>query len=855
MNDRPEENRENHQLVLAIKEEEVSISPEGSETIHVAVINQGHREEYADIMVKGVPDDWISIEKPVVHVHPGETEQLTITIEPPPVPRSRVGKYPLDVQAVSQSDFRHMASARSHLTIAAYQSRGRIGVMLGSIYFSISPGSAINVPVLLQNRGLEEDSFKMGISGIPPNWVSTNSAFTELEPNMSKEIELNIRVPRTPEATAGRTPFTIEFTSQKYPSQSTSVECILTISAFSSFSASLEPSDLKAGQFGHVVIDNQGNTFNSYTLGFQSSGNLLFFEKGVPIARTDASSDMQRVEVTYVDIAQRERFQVEAGKRGIYPFRSRLRSRPIVGNEKIYPFMIEVTSTENKSVELPGKVSEKGLVPPWIMFGTLFGFFALCLLILFPFRNLPTAASATQTAAFNLTQSALSGQEDSDGDGLLNSEEIQLGTDPLRPDTDGDGLLDGEEVRTHLTDPLLSDTDGDGLLDGDEVHIHLTDPLNPDTDGDGLNDGDEVTFGTNPLQADTDQDGLLDGQENQNCPHWLNPDSDGDGIIDGNDLDPCDATNPSLTATAIAAAPTPLPTQPTGVPTGSPVPTSPPAVTPTQALPANLGGIVLFESNRDGDSEIFALNLQNQSMVQLTNNSAVDTQPALAPDSLRVVYVSNQSGNNEIYLSGLDLRAPVNLTNNPADDQYPTWSPDGNWIAFTSNRDGNQEIYIMRSDGSEVRNLSNNPANDFSPTWFSVPRLLGSEEWIAFTSTRDGNLEIYKVRPDGTGLVNLTRNPANDYSPSGIPELALIAFVTDRDGNPEIFFMTADGGAPTNVTNHSAQDLEPAMGPDGDWVIFTSDRDGNLEIYLTELIGGNVFNLTRNSAQDRYPDW
>ena len=36
---------------------------------------------------------------------------------------------------------------------------------------------------------------------------------------------------------------------------------------------------------------------------------------------------------------------------------------------------------------------------------------------------------------------------DSDGDGLLDEEEIRLGTDPNNPDTDGDGLLDGEEVR------------------------------------------------------------------------------------------------------------------------------------------------------------------------------------------------------------------------------------------------------------------------------------------------------------------------------------------------------------------------------------------------------------------------
>src|SRR5690606_22578545 len=35
---------------------------------------------------------------------------------------------------------------------------------------------------------------------------------------------------------------------------------------------------------------------------------------------------------------------------------------------------------------------------------------------------------------------------DTDGDGLLDTEEQELGTDPERADTDGDGLTDGEEV-------------------------------------------------------------------------------------------------------------------------------------------------------------------------------------------------------------------------------------------------------------------------------------------------------------------------------------------------------------------------------------------------------------------------
>jgi len=83
---------------------------------------------------------------------------------------------------------------------------------------------------------------------------------------------------------------------------------------------------------------------------------------------------------------------------------------------------------------------------------------------------------------------------DRDDDGLNDSEELLLGTDPEDPDTDDDGLLDGTEVvmaeGTGSPDPLDPDSDDDGLLDGEEV-LFGTDPSNPDTDGDGVSDRDD----------------------------------------------------------------------------------------------------------------------------------------------------------------------------------------------------------------------------------------------------------------------------------------------------------------------------------------------------------------------------
>jgi hypothetical protein len=153
---------------------------------------------------------------------------------------------------------------------------------------------------------------------------------------------------------------------------------------------------------------------------------------------------------------------------------------------------------------------------------------------------------------------------DTDGDGLPNSTEAQLGTNPTKADTDGDGLTDGAEVTIYHTNPLKADTDGDGISDGREVHgvkvrmkivkkhhkkakvkkvLFVTNPLKKDTDGDCLTDRQEETgkknkryhhLPTNPLKADTDHDGLSDCAEikryKTNPDDW---DTDNGGASDG----------------------------------------------------------------------------------------------------------------------------------------------------------------------------------------------------------------------------------------------------------------------------------------------------------------------------------
>ncbi|MDO4792972.1 MAG: S-layer homology domain-containing protein [Filifactor alocis] len=83
--------------------------------------------------------------------------------------------------------------------------------------------------------------------------------------------------------------------------------------------------------------------------------------------------------------------------------------------------------------------------------------------------------------AMSIQEGISDGDYDSDEDGLSNSEEIQLGLNPLVENSDWDDLPDYDEIRVYHTDALSSDTDEDGASDSWEIENGY-DPLTKETD-------------------------------------------------------------------------------------------------------------------------------------------------------------------------------------------------------------------------------------------------------------------------------------------------------------------------------------------------------------------------------------
>jgi Tol biopolymer transport system component len=273
-------------------------------------------------------------------------------------------------------------------------------------------------------------------------------------------------------------------------------------------------------------------------------------------------------------------------------------------------------------------------------------------------------------------------------------------------------------------------------------------------------------------------------------------------------------------------------------------------------------GQVLFVSNRDGNAEIYILDIDLKIAHNLSRHEAWDSSPAWSPDGQKIAFSSQRTGNPEIFTMNADGSDLRQLTFDPARDVDPVWSPDGQQIAFVSDRVSDWNIYVMNADGGEVHSvedieaalrLENRFGNNQSPSWSPDGKK------IAFASYRDGNWVLYIINVDGSNLQPLTDTRLRYLAPVWSPDGQQIAFVSDRlSPNFEIYLMDSSGGNWRQLTHNAVSDTIPSWTPDGQQIVFESSRDGNPEIYIMDANCAspefcNVQRLTNHPASDRDP--
>ena len=275
---------------------------------------------------------------------------------------------------------------------------------------------------------------------------------------------------------------------------------------------------------------------------------------------------------------------------------------------------------------------------------------------------------------------------------------------------------------------------------------------------------------------------------------------------------------------------------------------------------AAFSGRILFQSDLDGDNDIYVLTAEG--MTKLTDNGWDDRYPRWSPDGKRIAFSANPRGNFDLFVMDAGGKNPEAVTDLPEDELDVAWAPDGNSLAFTLDsrrtRGGDDATWIIdlatRQAAEAIPGFRrSNGFADFSPV----------SRGIAFTGHRLlGGWGIFYFDPRDQSVRELAKR-GGACRPRFSPDGRKIVYVSsDADGKGDIWVMNADGSAKERITaRDETYDYFPSWSPDGTRIVFCSNaRDkyadrGDWGLYIVSLADRDPVLLLDTPGRDVFPDW
>ncbi|MGO9992872.1 MAG: Tol-Pal system beta propeller repeat protein TolB [Steroidobacteraceae bacterium] len=206
---------------------------------------------------------------------------------------------------------------------------------------------------------------------------------------------------------------------------------------------------------------------------------------------------------------------------------------------------------------------------------------------------------------------------------------------------------------------------------------------------------------------------------------------------------------------------------------------------------------------------VYVQTLKTGERRRVSARAGVNQAPAWSPDGKTLALtLSTRDGNLDIYTLDLATQALTRITDDPGIDTEPQWSNDGQSLYFTSDRAGGPQIYrVGIHPGDKPRRLT------FQGAYNARPRLSPDESQLAFVTQEDGAYHIATMDLRGRGDVQVLTRGRFDVSPSYAPNGAVILYASRDRGRGVLALVSADGRVQERLVSSEGEVQEPAWSP------------------------------------------
>lgn len=197
--------------------------------------------------------------------------------------------------------------------------------------------------------------------------------------------------------------------------------------------------------------------------------------------------------------------------------------------------------------------------------------------------------------------------------------------------------------------------------------------------------------------------------------------------------------------------------------------------------------------------DIFMADLNGKIVKQLTHSKGYDAEATLSPDGKKMLYTSTKDGDIDMYVMDLKTGKEIKVTNLLGYDGGGWFSPDGKKIIWRASRPKteaeikeykellaqglvaptNMEVWVANADGTNAKQVSSFGQANWAPAY------MPDNKRIIFASNHEYKrgfpFNLYTMNEDGSNLTKISRDKGFDAFPMFSPNGKKIVFCSNRN--------------------------------------------------------------------------